>query len=180
MAGFGGLDLLVNNASTLGRLRCPFFSAYPVEALRASFEVNVVAPGAVQDLAPWLDKSRDPRILNVTSDASVEHYETWGGYGSTKAALDHLTLTLAAEQPTWRCWAVDPATCGRPCIKRPSPGRTSRPTVPQIGRSPADGAYRRESPSGRYRAAELAGDDRVPQPSAHAPPARPAPGGPPS
>jgi len=79
----GGLDLLVNNASTLGATPLPHLAAYPLDDLRRALEVNVVAPVAlVQAVLPLLRRSADPRVLNVTSDAAVEAYEGWGGYGS--------------------------------------------------------------------------------------------------
>jgi NAD(P)-dependent dehydrogenase (short-subunit alcohol dehydrogenase family) len=105
----GGLDLLVNNASTLGATPLPGLADYPIDALRHTYEVNVVAPVALTQAAlRLLHRSQDPRIINVTSDASVEAYAGWGGYGSAKAALDHLSAVLAVEDPTVRVWAVDP------------------------------------------------------------------------
>ena len=108
-AAEGGLDLVVNNASVLGPSPQPLLADYPVDALRRVYEVNVFAPLAlIQETLPLLRNSGAPRIVNITSDASVEPYEGWGGYGSSKAALDHLSAILAAEQPEVRVWAVDP------------------------------------------------------------------------
>ncbi len=101
------IDLLVNNASTLGATPLPALGDYRLEALRHVYEVNVVAPLALVQLAlPRLGEGA--RIVNVSSDAAVEAYEGWGGYGSSKAALAHLTAVLGVENPTLRAYAVDP------------------------------------------------------------------------
>ena len=105
----GGLDLLVNNASTLGQSPLPKLVDYELDSLREVFEVDVLAPLAlVQEAIGLLERSDHPRLMNVTSDASIEHYEGWGGYALAKAALDHLSGTLGAEHPDLRSWAVDP------------------------------------------------------------------------
>src|SRR3954468_5043197 len=102
------LDLLVNNASRLGPSPQPTLAAYDLDELRRVYDTNLVAPLAlVQLLLPGLHAAAGT-IVNVTSDASVEAYEGWGGYGSSKAALDHLSAVLAAEQPERRFYAVDP------------------------------------------------------------------------
>src|SRR5262249_46312973 len=94
----GGLDLLVNNASTLGPSPLPRLDRLSLDTYRRTFEVNVVAPLAlIQAALPSL-RQRGGRILNLTSDAAVEGYETWGGYGSSKAALEQLSNVLAAEE----------------------------------------------------------------------------------
>src|SRR5688572_20475715 len=101
------IDLLVNNASALGPTPLPTLGAYPLEELRSVYDVNVLAPLALVQLAlPRL--SAGARIVNVTSDAAVEAYETWGGYGSSKAALAQVSAVLAAENPGLRVYAVDP------------------------------------------------------------------------
>ncbi|MHB8464611.1 MAG: SDR family NAD(P)-dependent oxidoreductase [Acidimicrobiales bacterium] len=105
----GGLDLLVNNASVLGPSPQPRLEAYPLDVLRHVLEVNALGPLAlIQEGLPSLRRSPAGRVVNITSDASVEAYEGWGGYGSSKAALDQLSAVLAAEQPWLRVWAVDP------------------------------------------------------------------------
>ena len=105
----GGIDLVVNNASDLGPTPLPQLCAYTAAALRRVVEVNVLAPlGLVQAAAPLLRQSATPAVVNVTSDASVEAYEGWGGYGASKAALDHVSAVLAVEEPWLRVWAVDP------------------------------------------------------------------------
>jgi NAD(P)-dependent dehydrogenase (short-subunit alcohol dehydrogenase family) len=108
VARHGALDLLVNNASTLGPSPLPTLADLRLEDLRDLWATNVEAPLALmQGLAGWLAWSRRPRILNVTSDAGVEPYERWGGYGTSKAALERLGAGWAAENPTTRVWAVD-------------------------------------------------------------------------
>ena len=92
------IDLLVNNASTLGATPLPALADYPLAALQRTFEVNVLAPLALVQLAlPRM--AAGARIINVTSDAAVEGYEGWGGYGASKAALEQLSNVLAAERP---------------------------------------------------------------------------------
>ena len=103
----GGLDALVNNASILGPSPQPVLLDYPLETLEEVYRANTLAPIALiqalrHDLKPG------SRILNVTSDAAVEPYEGWGGYGSSKAALEQLSNILAAENPDLRVYRVDP------------------------------------------------------------------------
>jgi NAD(P)-dependent dehydrogenase (short-subunit alcohol dehydrogenase family) len=101
------IDLLVNNASVLGPSPQPALADYPLEELRRVYEVNVLGPLALVQLA--LPRLADgARVLNITSDAAVEAYETWGGYGSSKAALAQITAVLGAENPGFRFYAVDP------------------------------------------------------------------------
>jgi NAD(P)-dependent dehydrogenase (short-subunit alcohol dehydrogenase family) len=103
----GGLDALVNNASILGPSPQPALLDYPLETLEAVYRANTLAPLALiravrDELKP------KARILNITSDAAVEPYEGWGGYGSSKAALEQLSNILAAENPDLRVYRVDP------------------------------------------------------------------------
>ena len=101
------IDLLVNNASVLGPSPQPALADYPLDELERVYRVNVLAPLALAQLA--LPRLADGgAIINVTSDAAVEPYEGWGGYGSSKAALEQLTAILAAEHPELRVYAVDP------------------------------------------------------------------------
>jgi NAD(P)-dependent dehydrogenase (short-subunit alcohol dehydrogenase family) len=101
------IDLLVNNASSLGPTPLPELGDYPLEDLRRVYEVNVLAPLALAQLAlPRL--SDGARIVNITSDAAFEPYPGWGGYGSSKAALAQITAILGAENPGLRVYAVDP------------------------------------------------------------------------
>ena len=154
----GGLDLLVNNASVLGPSPQPHLADYPLDVLRRVYEVNTVAPLAlVQEALPRLRRSTDGRIVNVTSDAAVEAYDGWGGYGSSKAALEELSAVLAAEEPGVRVWAVDPgdlrtrmhqeAFPGEDISDRPEP-ETVVPALLELIDS--------DRPSGRLRLAEVA------------------------
>ncbi|MFF0792038.1 SDR family NAD(P)-dependent oxidoreductase [Streptomyces spiralis] len=105
----GGLDLLVNNASALGAEPLVRLEALDPEGLRRALEVNVVAAlGLVQEALPLLRASGAGTVISVSSDAAAGAYETWGGYGASKAALDHLTAVLGEEEPRLRVWAVDP------------------------------------------------------------------------
>ncbi|MDQ3789781.1 MAG: SDR family oxidoreductase [Actinomycetota bacterium] len=104
----GDVDLLVNNAGILGPSPQPRLADYPVDVLRDVFEVNVFAPLALTQLALPTLRAREGAVVNVTSDAAVEGYEGWGGYGSAKAALEQASNVLAAEEPGLRVWRVDP------------------------------------------------------------------------
>ena len=133
----GRLDVLVNNASTLGASPLPPLDSIDLDVLRTTYEVNVVAPLALaQALLPFLTASKGT-IVNITSDAAVEPYEGWGGYGSSKAALEHVSAILAAEHPELRVRWVDPGDMRTEMHQTRSPARTS-----PIGRSPS-----RSSPS---------------------------------
>ncbi len=153
----GGLDLLVNNASTLGVTPLPALADYPLDVLRQTYEVNVVSPLAlVQEALPLLRRSADPRIVNVTSDASVEPYPGWGGYGSSKAALDQLSAVLSAEEPTIRVLALDPGDMRTQMHQDAFPGEdiSDRPTPEAVAPSIV-AALEGPTPAGRHRAAEL-------------------------
>ena len=101
------LDLVVNNASTLGASPQPVLLDLPVEALHNIFHTNAIAPiSLLQKVRPFLRENAT--IINISSDAAVHAYETWGGYGSSKAAVDHWTGILAKENPQWNIYAVDP------------------------------------------------------------------------
>lgn len=104
----GGADLLVNNAGILGPSPQPKLADYPPDVLREVYEVNVLAPLGLSKLAlPGL-RTRGGAIVNITSDAAVEGYAGWGGYGSAKAAIEQASNVLAAEEPQVRVWRVDP------------------------------------------------------------------------
>ncbi len=104
----GGLELLVNSASDLGVSPLPELMDYPLEALRRVYETNVIAPLAlVQETLPALEARRG-LVVNISSDAALGAYPTWGGYGSSKAALDLISRTLAAELKGVGVVAVDP------------------------------------------------------------------------
>ena len=151
----GGLDLLVNNASTLGPTPMPKLADLPVADLAATFATNVLAPLAlIQDLLPSL-RERGGAILNITSDAAVENYETWGGYGSSKAALEQLSNVLAAEEPGVAVWWADPGEMNTAMLRAAGEDADSAPPPEE-----AAAAFRRlieeRPPSGRHRAADLA------------------------
>jgi NAD(P)-dependent dehydrogenase (short-subunit alcohol dehydrogenase family) len=97
----------VNNASVLGPSPQPDLLDYPLGVLEQVYKTNVIAPLALIQ-AVRHDLKPEARIVNVTSDAAVEPYEGWGGYGSSKAALEQLSNILAAENPQWRVYWVDP------------------------------------------------------------------------
>jgi NAD(P)-dependent dehydrogenase (short-subunit alcohol dehydrogenase family) len=152
----GPLDLLVNNASLLGASPLPPLAEYPLDVLEQVFRVNVAAPLALVQLAlPVL--APDARILNVSSDAAVEPYEGWGGYGASKAALDQLTNVLAAEHGDLRVYAVDPGDMNTQMQQEAYPGEdvSDRPP-PQESVPGLLALVEGELPSGRYAARELA------------------------
>ncbi|MFZ0042866.1 MAG: SDR family oxidoreductase, partial [Solirubrobacteraceae bacterium] len=115
------LDVIVNNASTLGPSPQPGLANYPLADLQSVYAVNVIAPLALTQMAlPLLGEGGT--VINVTSDAAVEPYEGWGGYGSSKAALEQLTAILAAEHPGLRVYAVDPGDMRTEMHQRAFPG----------------------------------------------------------
>ena len=155
--GLGGLDLVVNNASTLGPSPLPTLDRYPLDALARVYQVNVLAPLAlVQAALPLLRRSKGT-VVAVSSDAAVEAYEGWGGYGSSKAALDQVHRVLAAEQPDLRVYQFDPGDMRTEMHQAAFPGEdiSDRPgpesAVPPLRRLLDSGA-----PSGRYRADQWA------------------------
>ncbi len=149
------IDLLVNNASLLGPSPQPALADYPLDVLEAVYRVNVIAPLALIQLAlPRL--SGDARIVNVTSDAAVEPYEGWGGYGSSKAALEQLTAILAAEHPARRVYAVDPGDMNTRMHQEAFPGEDISDRAAPEERVPGLLALiEGELPSGRYAAGAL-------------------------
>ncbi len=158
VAAAGPLDLLVHNASTLGASPLPRLADYPLEALERVYAVNLLAPLALTQLAlPSLRRSAAPTVVTLSSDAAVEAYPGWGGYGSAKAALDQLARVLAAEEPELRVYAFDPGDMRTAMHQRAFPGEdiSDRPepviVVPALLRL-LDG----RPASGRYRAADLA------------------------
>jgi NAD(P)-dependent dehydrogenase (short-subunit alcohol dehydrogenase family) len=149
------VDLIVNNASQLGPSPQPPLRDYPLDALRRVYEVNVIAPLAlVQAALPKL--AGGARIVNVTSDAAEEPYEGWGGYGSSKAALDQWTRILAAEHPDWRVYSVDPGDMRTQMHQDAFPGEDISDRSPPEASVPGLLALvEGDLPSGRYRAREL-------------------------
>jgi len=152
----GRLDLLVNNASVLGPSPRPPLQALPPEDLARILQVDAVAPLALaQRLLPLLEAA-DGRLVNVTSDAAVEAYAGWGGYGAAKAALDQLSAVLAVEHPRVAVYAFDPGDMATALMQEAYPGEdvsglpAPETVVPALMRL-MDGSL----PSGRYRAADL-------------------------
>jgi NAD(P)-dependent dehydrogenase (short-subunit alcohol dehydrogenase family) len=150
----GTVDLLVNNASHLGPSPQPPLATYPLDELRRVYEVDVLAPLA---LAQHALEHGVTTILNVSSDAAVEAYEGWGGYGSAKAALDQLSAVLAAEHRGVRVYAFDPGDMRTELHQRAFPGEDisdraePETVVPALLR-----LLDERPPSARYRASELA------------------------
>jgi NAD(P)-dependent dehydrogenase (short-subunit alcohol dehydrogenase family) len=152
----GRLDLLVNNAGTLGASPLPALADYPPDELRAAFEVNVIAPIALTQLMLPLLRAAGGAVLNITSDAAVEAYAGWGGYGAAKAALEQASNVLAAEELGLRVWWADPGDLRTDMHQLAFPGEdiSDRPepesVVPAFVR-----LITQRLPSGRYRAAHL-------------------------
>jgi NAD(P)-dependent dehydrogenase (short-subunit alcohol dehydrogenase family) len=151
------IDLLVNNAGVLGPSPQPPLIAYPVSELARVYDVNVLAPLAlVQEALPRL--ADGAAILDVTSDAAVEAYEGWGGYGSSKAALEQLTAILALEQPRLRIYSVDPGDMRTQTYQEAFPGEDiSHLPLPEVSVPGLLALIEGTLPSGRYRARNLAG-----------------------
>jgi len=149
------IDLLVNNASVLGPSPQPRLAAYPVDELERVYRVNTIAPLALIQLA--LPRIPDGgRIINVTSDAAVEPYEGWGGYGSSKAGLDQISAILGAEHPSIRVYAADPGDMRTRMHQEAFPGEDISDRPPPEESVPGLLALiDRELPSGRYRAREV-------------------------
>jgi NAD(P)-dependent dehydrogenase (short-subunit alcohol dehydrogenase family) len=152
----GGVDALVNNASILGPSPQPDLLDYPLDVLEEVYRTNVVSPLA---LIQALDNHLKPRarIINVTSDAAVEPYEGWGGYGSSKAALEQLSNILAAENPGLRVYRVDPGDMRTHMHQEAFPDEdiSDRP-LPEESVPGFIELLTGDLPSGRYDARELA------------------------
>lgn len=156
VSAFGRLDLLVNNASRLGPSPQPPLRDYPLAELGHVYDTNVVAPLALIQMLISPLTAAAGAVINITSDAAVEPYPGWGGYGSAKAALDQLTCVLAVEEPALRCYAFDPgdtrtdmhpqAFPGEDISGLPEPDAVVPALLALIGERP---------PSGRYRASEI-------------------------
>jgi NAD(P)-dependent dehydrogenase (short-subunit alcohol dehydrogenase family) len=153
---FGGLDLVVANASTLGPTPLPSISVYPLDGLEEAFRVNVVAPVALVQAALPALRARRGTVVAITSDAAVEGYPGWGGYGMTKAALEQAANVLAAEEPAVAVYRFDPGDMRTEMHQAAFPGEdiSDRPEPATV--VPAFLALLRDRPaSGRYRAADL-------------------------
>lgn len=153
----GHLGLLVHNASELGGSPQPPLADLESHTLRAVLETNVVAPAALtRELLPDLTTAGGT-VLAISSDAAIEHYEGWGAYGASKAALDHLVGTFASEHPSVRWYTVDPGDMRTEMHQAAFPGEdiSDRPlpetVVPALLR-----LLEAAPPSGRYRASDYA------------------------
>ena len=154
----GGLDALVNNASILGPSPQPGLLDYPLDALEEVYRANAIAPLAlIQALRHELKPGA--RIINVTSDAAVEPYEGWGGYGSSKAALEQLSAILAAENPdssSLRVYWVDPGDMRTRMHQEAFPDEDISDRPPPEESVPGlIELLRGDLPSGRYEARAL-------------------------
>ena len=156
-AAGASIHLLVNNASILGPSPQPVLAEYPLEELRRVYEINVLAPLALVQLAlPLL--ADGAAVVNVTSDAAVEAYEAWGGYGSSKAALAHATAVLGVEHPAVRFYAVDPGDMRTQMHQEAYPGEDISDRPPPEESVPGLLALiEGDAPSGLYRAREVIG-----------------------
>jgi NAD(P)-dependent dehydrogenase (short-subunit alcohol dehydrogenase family) len=155
-ASGGRLDLLVNNASLLGPSPQPTLADYDLDTLARVYDVNVFAPLRLTQLALPLLRASAGHIINITSDAAVEGYEGWGGYGSSKAAFEQWSRVLAAEEPAVRVWWVDPGDMNTRMHQEAFPGEDISDRQPPEAVVPALlQLIDRDPPSGRYRAAEL-------------------------
>ena len=151
------LDLLVNNASDLGPAPLPPLASYPLDGLRHVYETDVVAPLALTQLLLPKLRVANGIVVNISSDAAVEAYPGWGGYGSAKAALDHISAVLAAEEPGLRVYAVDPGDMRTEMHQAAFPGEDigDRPVPESV--VPALLALLADRPvSGRFRLADVA------------------------
>ena len=151
----GPISAVINNASLLGPSPQPPLATYPLSVLREVYEANVFAPLRLMQLA--LPRLQDgARIINVTSDAGVESYKGWGGYGSSKAALEQITSIFAAEHPELRVYWVDPGDMRTQMQQEAFPGQdiSDRP-LPSLSVPGFLELLEGDLPSGRYRAPEL-------------------------
>jgi NAD(P)-dependent dehydrogenase (short-subunit alcohol dehydrogenase family) len=148
----GGIDVLINNASILGPSPQPRLIDYPLDTLEQVYRTNVIAPlGLIQ--AAQHDLKPGARIINVTSDAGVQPYAGWGGYGSSKAALEQLSSIFAVENPTFRVYWIDPGDMRTQMHQEAFPGEdiSDRP-LPETSVPAFIKLIEGDLPSGRYEA----------------------------
>lgn len=156
----GGIDLLVNNASVLGAEPLVPLAEHGLAGFRQALEVNTVAPLALVQAALPLLRASSGAVLNISSDAAVEAYETWGGYGASKAALDHWSAVLAAEEPGLRVWWVDPGDMRTAMYAAAVPtGDDSGRPLPEEAAAPALLGLVRGGPAARSGRYAVAGRD---------------------
>ncbi len=157
----GGVDVIINNAGVLGPSPQPSLREYPLDVLEQVYRANTLAPlGIVQALQHQFKAGG--LIINITSDAGVEAYEGWGGYGSSKAALEQLSAVLAAENPEWRVYWVDPGDMRTDMHQAAFPGEdiSDRP-LPEASVPGFLRLLTGDLPSGRYQAQTLATNEEV-------------------
>lgn len=155
----GGLDAVINNAGILGPSPQPHLLNYPIDILEKVYRVNVFAPLALlQEVRRQLKPG--VRILNITSDAGVEPYPGWGGYGSAKAALEQMSAVLAQENPELKIYWVDPGDMRTQMQQEAFPGEdiSDRP-LPEISVPGLLRLLEEDFPSGRYAARELIAEE---------------------
>lgn len=157
----GGLDAIINNASILGPSPQPELLDYPLDVLADVYRINVIAPLALLQ-AVQNELNPGARIINVSSDAAVEAYEGWGGYGSSKAALEQLTAVFAAENPHYRVYWVDPGDMRTQMHQEAFPGEdiSDRP-LPEASVPGFIALLEGDWPSGRYAARDIAPDAQM-------------------
>jgi NAD(P)-dependent dehydrogenase (short-subunit alcohol dehydrogenase family) len=156
--GLGRLDLLLNNASVLGPSPQPALADYPLDVLTGVYQVNTVAPVALVQATVALLRDSGGVVVNVTSDAAVEPYEGWGGYGSSKAALDQVTAILAAEERGLSVYAFDPGDMRTQLQQEAFPAEDISDRAEPESVVPALLTLVDDRPaSGRYRASDLLG-----------------------
>jgi NAD(P)-dependent dehydrogenase (short-subunit alcohol dehydrogenase family) len=158
----GGLELVVNNAGVLGPSPLPSLAEYPIAGLREVVEVNLVAPLALFQATAGLLRAAPGggRLVMVTSDAAVEAYSGWGGYGAAKAAVEQLAAVLAAEEPDLHVWWMDPGDLRTRMHQEAFPGEdiSDRP-LPETVVAPFLRLIESERPSGRVRLSDLQAED---------------------
>lgn len=154
---FGALDLVVNNASTLGVSPQPHLLNFPIEKIHTVFHTNVIAPlSLLQKVQSYMKPGA--MVINISSDAAVEAYEGWGGYGASKAALDHLTAILGKENPEWKVYAFDPGDMRTQMHQEAFPGEdiSDRPSPEEVALPGILSLIENNPPSGRYTASSIA------------------------
>jgi NAD(P)-dependent dehydrogenase (short-subunit alcohol dehydrogenase family) len=159
-ARLGGINALINNASILGPSPQPALLDYPLAVLEQVYQTNVIAPLAlIQTLRSQILPGGI--IMNITSDAGVEPYPGWGGYGSSKAALEQLSAILAEENPDWRVYWVDPGDMRTQMHQEAYPDEdiSDRP-LPEVSVPGIIELLTGSHPSGRYKAREVVQETR--------------------